>query len=73
MTRKHTPFADDPTISNLDALLDRSSSDPVSSYQQAMTELGRNLGKLLKREIKSPESTYVAFTVEWMQIIWQKD
>ena len=64
MTRKHTPLADDRTISNLDALLDSSSSDPIPSYQQAMTELGRDLGRLLKGKIRSPESTYVAFTVE---------
>lgn len=64
MTRKHTPLADERTKKNLAALIVSSEDNSVPLYQQAMTELGRDLGRMLKKKVGSPETTYVAFTVE---------
>jgi hypothetical protein len=60
----HTPLADERVKENLDALVSSASTNSVPMYQEAMTELGRDLGRRLHSEISSPESTYVAFTVE---------
>ena len=64
MTRKHTPFANEKAKDSLLALIDSASNNSILMYQEAMTELGRELGRTLQEEIESPENTYVAFTVE---------
>ena len=64
MTRKLTSLADERAKENLSALISSAKDNSVSLYQEAMTDLGRDLGRSLKREIESPDNTYVAFTVE---------